>query len=175
MKWIMEGNRGLTYVRIMRTPSAVLYPNDFCFDFAKSYTLRESAKDRATIVSSGRGVHEALAAARLLEKQNVSVGVIDMPSIDPGKLLELCTSDRLLIVVEQNNGFIRSALGKLLLRNKEARRPRALVAINTLSRDGTPAFIHSATYDQLLDQFGLRPEQIAATILAELHASTVSG
>ena len=25
MKWIMEGNRGLLYVRVMRTPSAVLY------------------------------------------------------------------------------------------------------------------------------------------------------
>ena len=31
MKWIMEGNRGLLYVRVMRTGSAVLYGPEFAF------------------------------------------------------------------------------------------------------------------------------------------------
>ena len=63
MKWIMAGNRGMIYVRVMRAPSAVLYADDFEFEFGRSYVLRESAEDRAVIVTSGRGVHEALAAA----------------------------------------------------------------------------------------------------------------
>ncbi len=29
MKWIMAGNRGLLYVRVMRTGSAVLYGSDY--------------------------------------------------------------------------------------------------------------------------------------------------
>ena len=33
MKWIMEGNRGLCYVRIMRSASAVLYPEVPAFEF----------------------------------------------------------------------------------------------------------------------------------------------
>ena len=33
MKWIMQGNRGLVYLRVMRTESAVLYPGDFEFFF----------------------------------------------------------------------------------------------------------------------------------------------
>ena len=43
MKWIMEGNRGLLYVRVMRTPSAVLYGADYAFEFGKGHVLRESA------------------------------------------------------------------------------------------------------------------------------------
>ena len=63
MKWIMEGNRGLVYVRVMRTPSAVLYPADYEFEFGKASFVHGSLADDAFIVSSGRGVHEALAAA----------------------------------------------------------------------------------------------------------------
>src|SRR5579862_5349428 len=33
MKWIMAGNRGLVYVRVMRAPSRVLYGPDYTFDF----------------------------------------------------------------------------------------------------------------------------------------------
>jgi len=171
MKWIMEGDRGLLYVRIMRSPSAVLYPNDFRFEFGKAYALRESGKDRATILSSGRGVHEALAAAKLLEKKEIAVGVVDMPSIDREKIMELSSSEKLIVLAEQNNGIIWSALGKLLIRGKNPVRTDNLLAINTLSEEGTPMFIHSATYEQLLDQFGLGAEQIAASILKRLQHS----
>ena len=63
MKWIMEGNRGLVYVRVMRTGSAVLYGSDYSFEFGKGHILKQSPNDVAIVVSSGRGVHEALAAA----------------------------------------------------------------------------------------------------------------
>ena len=38
MQWIMEGNRGLLYVRVMRTPSAVLYGTDYTFEFGSGHT-----------------------------------------------------------------------------------------------------------------------------------------
>ena len=57
--------------------------------------LRESADDRAVIVSSGRGVHEALAAAAMC-RRGVGVGVVDMPSIDEELLLELYDSGKLI-------------------------------------------------------------------------------
>jgi transketolase len=62
MQWIMEGNRGLVYVRVMRTPSAVLYDADYTFEFGRG-ACAPIRCDAAVIVSSGRGVHEALAAA----------------------------------------------------------------------------------------------------------------
>ena len=164
MKWIMEGDRGLVYVRIMRSPSAVIYPSDYRFEYGTAYTLREDAKDKATILSSGRGVHEALAAAKLLEEKGIPVGVVDVPSIDRNKLVELVSSGRLIVVAEQNNGIIWSALGKLLLGGRSGTHAEKLLAINTLSKEGSPQFIHSATYEQLCEQFGLSAAQMAATI-----------
>ena len=63
MKWIMAGNRGLVYLRVMRAASGVLYDPDYKFSFGQGCYLRRADADAAVIVSSGRGVHEALAAA----------------------------------------------------------------------------------------------------------------
>jgi transketolase len=168
MKWIMEGDRGLVYVRIMRSPSAVIYPKDVGFEFGRAYTLKESDNDVAMILSSGRGVHEALAAAKLLEEKGIAVGVIDMPSIDRTKLSELVGSEKLLVVTEQNNGILWSALGKLLLGTRNEARRANLLAVNALDPNGLPRFIHSATYEQLLDLFGLSAAQIADAVRKRL-------
>ncbi len=170
MRWVMEGNRGLNYVRIPRSPSCVLYPNDFHFEYGKAYALKENAKDQAVIISSGRGVYEAMAASQILEDEGICVRVIDMPSVDREKLMTLYSSGRLLVVAEQNNGILWSALCRLLMTCRDSIDTRQIVPTNTLSEDRTPLFIHSATYQQLLDRFGLGASQIAATISARLKA-----
>src|SRR5258708_33628452 len=63
MKWIMEGNRGLVYLRVMRTPSGVLYGGDYVFEFGKGAVVRRRAEGHAVVGSSRRGVHEAGGAA----------------------------------------------------------------------------------------------------------------
>ncbi len=50
MKWIMEGNRGLVYVRVMRTPSAVIYPAGYVFEFGEGGFVRGSPADDAFVV-----------------------------------------------------------------------------------------------------------------------------
>jgi transketolase len=164
MKWIMEGNKGLVYARIMRAPSAVLYDDDFVFEFGKGYVVKENSGDRAAIISSGRGVHEALAAAGLLEQSGVRVAVVDMPSIDAELLLDLYDSGKLLVIAEQNNGYIWSEFRKVLFKSRGTIETARLVPINTLDKEGQPQFIHSATYEQLLGQFGLAPDQLAETV-----------
>ncbi|HXA50303.1 MAG TPA: hypothetical protein VNV86_08375, partial [Candidatus Acidoferrum sp.] len=114
MKWIMEGNRGLVYVRVMRTPSAVLYGSDYTFEFGKGAVVRRGAEDRAVIVSSGRGVHEAVGAATLCP----GVTVVDMPSIDEQLLLQLYDSGKPVLIAEQNNGYIWQNLLKVLYRRR---------------------------------------------------------
>jgi len=164
MKWIMEGNRGLVYLRILRAPSGVLYDPEFRFDFGKGYFLRGSKEDQAVIISSGRGVFEALAAAQDLAKSGIAVGVVDMPSIDEPLLLDLYDSGKWIFIAEQNNGFIWSHYQRVLFREREHIDPGRLIAINTLANDGKPQFIHSATYAELMDQFGLAPRQVAERI-----------
>jgi transketolase C-terminal domain/subunit len=175
MKWVMAGNRGLLYVRVMRTPSAVLYDADYQFELGRASFVHGAPADAAFIVTSGRGVHEAIAAARECAASGARVAVVDMPSIDEDLLLELCDSGKVVCVAEQNNGYI---LQKLL--NVQHRRrpnggfPSPLVAINTLDRDGRPQFIHSGTYDELLDAFGLTPSHIAAAMMRALNRGATS-
>jgi transketolase C-terminal domain/subunit len=171
MKWVMEGNRGLIYVRVMRTPSAVLYPGDYEFEFGKGAFVHGSLDCDAVIVSSGRGVHEAIAAAR--GAGGVRIAVVDMPSIDEDLLMELCSSGKLVCLAEQNNGYILQNLLKVQYRRvnlgSHPRTPHGgqtpnVIAINTLNERGRPQFIHSGTYEELIDAFGLTPARIAAAI-----------
>jgi transketolase C-terminal domain/subunit len=167
MKWIMEGNRGLVYLRVMRTGSAVLYGADYVFAFGTGHRLRSGPSDRATIISSGRGVHEALAAAAKCEAAGIPVGVVDMPSIDEQLLLHLYGSGQLLVLAEQNNGYIWQNLLKVLYRNRGKVKSEGwerIVTINTLTSDLQPQFVHSGTYEELIAAFQLTPDAIARTI-----------
>jgi transketolase len=177
MQWIMQGNRGLIYLRVMRTPSAVIYGGDYSFQFGKGHTLRHSAAAAAVIVSSGRGVHEALAAEALCAKAGVSVGVVDMPSIDDGLLLELFESGTGIIFAEQNNGYIWQNFLKTLYRHRRKLRGGDLervIAINTLDAEGRPRFIHSGTYEELIEAFGLSAAQLARTAVGLAGKGTMA-
>jgi transketolase C-terminal domain/subunit len=158
MRWVMDGNRGLVYLRVMRTPSAVLYGTDYKFEFGRGSVLRRAADDRAAIISSGRGVHEALAAAGMCP----GVTVVDMPSIDADLLLELYDSGKPILIAEQNNGYISQNLMKILWRHRsDYVGSGRIVAVNTLTAEGRPQFIHSATYEELIDVFGLSAAKLA--------------
>jgi transketolase C-terminal domain/subunit len=155
----------------MRTPSAVVYGADYKFDFGKGHVLRESDADAAVIVSSGRGVHEALGAAEECGKSGLRVAVVDMPSIDEELVVRLCESGKLIVLAEQNNGYIFQNVLKVLYR----RRSRAasaldnLMTINTLDAEGKPRFIHSGTYEELVEAFGLSSSRLAKAIVARVR------
>ena len=168
MKWVMDGNRGLVYIRVMRTPSAVLYSPDYTFEFGKGYFVHGSMSDDAFIVTSGRGVHEAIAASRECASAKLTVGVIDMPSIDEDLLADLCATGKLVCIAEQNNGYILQNLLKIHYRRTSQKRTGTLgrlLALNTLDEEGRPRFIHSGTYEELIEAFGLTPSRIAEAIL----------
>ena len=166
MRWIMEGNRGLVYVRVMRAPSRVIHGPEYEFVFGKASKVRESADDQAIIVSSGRGVHEAILAAQECGKLGIAAGVVDMPTIDEQMLIEFSTSDKLIVFAEQNNGFIWQNCLKALAR------PDRWLAVNTLTADRKPQFIHSGTYEELLDAFALSPTKLARSITDHLRNRT---
>jgi transketolase len=164
MRWVMEGNRGLLYVRVMRTPSAVLYPADYAFEYGRGSVIFGNRDADAFIVSSGRGVHEALAAARECAERNLQVSVIDMPSIDAELLTGVCTSGKLVCLAEQNNGYILQNLLKLQYQRRQHNLLGRVLPINTLGPDGRPQFIHSGTYEELVEAFRLTPSHIARAI-----------
>jgi transketolase len=166
LRWIMEGNRGLCYVRIMRAASGVVYEPGVAFEYGKAYRLFGTGKCAVNLVSSGRGVHEALSAAKILEQKGVAAAVYDMPSFDRETVLELLSQDALTVVAEQNNGFIWHEVGQLSLRNPVSL--QNCMAVNVSYPDGRYLFVHSATYEQLLARFGLTPQQLAEAVTRRL-------
>jgi transketolase len=146
----------------MRAPSPVLYPEGFRFEFGKATILREDPDERVVIVTSGRAVHEALAAAGLLAAKGIAAGVIDMSTVDEAKLLELTESGKLVVFAEQNNGYLWQNFARLTTRNGKA--PGTVLAINTLTAEGRPQFIHSGLYEELLEAFHLTPAHIANAV-----------
>ena len=168
MKWIMSGNRGLVYIRIMRSPSGVLYGPEFEFSYGKGYVLAGGDAAQVTIVSSGRGVHEALATAQLLRAEGVEIAVVDMPSVDENLLLELYSSGNPVVIAEQNNGYIYRHSIEILFTHRDTIDTTRIIAVNTLDENSTPQFIHSGTYDELLGACGLDPGGLAHTIRALL-------
>src|SRR5579862_22075 len=172
MQWIMAGNKGLVYVRVMRAPSKVLYGDDYRFEFGKARALRHSKDEAAVIVTSGRAVHEALSAAELCAKSNMSVGVVDMPSVDEDILMSLYDSGKLLVFAEQNNGFLWQSFVKTAARRAAAfGKMDRVLAINTLDSAQRPCFIHSGTYEQLLAAFHLTPARISQEIADQLKST----
>jgi transketolase C-terminal domain/subunit len=167
MKWIMEGNRGLVYLRILRGSSSVIYPENYRFEFGRGFYVFRPDKAQAYIVSSGRGVYEAIEAARMLDGKGIKIGVVDMPSYDSEMASELHDSGRKIFIAEQNNGYLWTCFRKTLFERKNLRADK-FIPINLLAKDGKPRFIHSATYDELLCHNGLSPQLIAGKIMKEL-------
>jgi transketolase len=179
MRWVMGGNRGLLYLRVMRTPSAVLYDPGYQFEFGKASFVHGGPTDAAFIVSSGRGVHEAIAAARVCAESGPHVAVVDMPSIDEDQLLQLCGTGKVVCLAEQNNGYILQNLLKVRHRRGDwgsdplttrGGQTPSVLAINTLDREGRPQFIHSGTYEELIEAFGLTPSHIAKAVMQAMEA-----
>jgi len=165
MKWIAEGNKGLVYLRIMRAASGVIYGPDFTFEYGKGYVVRINPEDKVVVISSGRGVHEALGAAQLLENENVGVTVVDMPSVDEDMLMDIYNSGKLMIFAEQNNGYIYKKFREIAFRRAKTIEPGRIVAVNTTGINGEKHFIHSGTYQELADKYGLSSRKLKDFIL----------
>ena len=174
MSWTMEGNRGLLYVRVMRTPSAVLYGPRLRVRVRQGHTLRESAADRAVIVSSGRGVHEALAAAAQCAERGAG-GRRRRHAVDRRGSADRRSTSRASCWSSPSRTTATSS--RTCSRCSTAAASAALAARRTDHGDqharcatGGRSFIHSGTYEELTAAFGLSPPLIAESIRARLEA-----
>lgn len=164
MEWIAEGNKGLVYLRIMRAKSKVLYSSDYTFEYGKGYYLSRYEGSKIAVITSGRGAHEALAAAEILKSEGVEVDIIDMPSADEAMFVELAGSGKSLLFAEQNNGYLYSEFQKTMFKNKVNFDLNKIFSINALDESGKAIFIHSGTYKQLAEHLGLSAKQLAGTV-----------
>ncbi len=76
-------HRGIVYIRTSRPKTPVIYSKVEQFEIGRAKVIRQSSNDKATIVSSGVTLFEALAAYEQLNAEGISVRVIDLFSVKP--------------------------------------------------------------------------------------------
>ena len=167
LKWIMQGNKGMIYMRVLRAPANAIYDADLTFEFGKAYNVKYSEEADATIVSSGRCVYEALDAAKKLESEGVNINVVDMPTIDEATIIELYRSGKPVFIAEQNNGYLWSHFRRVLFEKEMNINTQKLFPINTATKGGLH-YIHSGTYTELAAHYGLDGAHLGERILKTL-------
>lgn len=145
---------GVKYVRVGRKFNAKVYEDGSSFEVGKAVTLRPG-KD-ITIVAAGIMVHEALKAAKALEKQGIQAEVLDMFTIKPLDAEALLNSARrtsAVLACENHNkiGGLYAAVCETLAAHHPV--PAAYVAVED-------EFGEVGPQDYLQKRFGLTAEHV---------------
>ncbi len=163
----MADHDGIIYMRTTREKTPVLYSPDEQFKIGGSRVVRQSDKDRLTIVAAGITVHEALKAADQLQRQRVAVRVIDAYSVKP------MDEETLLIAAQEvGNKFIvvedhwpEGGLGEAVMEvfsHRDGPMPQiAKLAVQSMPGSGTP--------DELMEAAGISAHNIVEAVNALLQ------
>ena len=147
-------HNGLVYLRLTRDPVPVIYDDSLNFQIGQSYQHKDGID--LTLISIGDMLYFTLKAATLLEKENISARVIDMPTLktlDEKAVLKAAEETGALVTVEDHTilGGLGSAVSEVLVEQKPV--PLKRVGI----RD---TFAESGPYQDLLDKYGLSTQAI---------------
>lgn len=152
------------YIRLSGAMSLpMVYTEDFDYQIGKANVLKEDGD--ITIFATGTVVYQSQKAIEILEEKGIHCNLVDIHTIKP--LDEACVNkfadkSKLIFTVEEHSivGGLGSAIADVLAEKSE--RP-ALVKIGV-----TDEYSHAASFDYLMDKYGLTPEKIASKIEASL-------
>ncbi|MGO4104665.1 transketolase [Leifsonia sp. YAF41] len=146
----MADTDGIVYLRATRGAYPVIYPSDEQFPIGGCKVHRAAPNDDVTLIGAGVTVHECLAAAEELAKEDVAARVIDLYSIKPldrDTLVDACraTGGRLITVEDHYpegglGGAVVEALADADLPALHVR----ILAVNGLPASGEPAELLNA-------------------------------
>jgi transketolase len=160
---LIASQSGPCYLRLGRPKSAILYGPDEMFMIGKCKVLRKSAKDKALVVAAGVTVFEALAAYDELQRDGISIRVIDLFSLQPLDRDELIVSARASggVVITVEDHYAHGGLGDAVLSAlAEARVLAYKLAVREIPHSGKP--------EQLIEKFGISSGHIVNAVKSAL-------
>jgi transketolase len=163
---IMMGLGGISYLRTTREATPLLYTPAEVFVRGGSKTLRSSVRDKATIITAGITVFEALKAADELAQRGINVRVIDAYSVQPidaNAVWKASDETDVIVTVEDHRpvGFLGDAVLETLAHDVERLAVRKL-GVRHVPGSGEPA--------ELMDAAGISARHIVETIVEALKA-----
>ena len=155
-------HEGPVYIRVCRNDVLDTTPADQPFTIGKLHVLREGTD--AVIFAMGTMVERALDAAAQLEKEGISVKIVNVSTLKPFNsqaALELIGSCRAVLVAEEAS-YIGGLTGAVATALRKSAVPMDYVAIE----DTFGQSAHSA--EELMDYYGLTAENIVNKLKAML-------
>ncbi len=145
---------GPVYVRLGRAAVPVIYDENTTIEIGKANTVKEGTD--LTIIATGIMVAEAIDAAEVLEKDGVSVRIIDMHTIKPldeEAVIKASKETKAIITVEEHSiiGGLGSAVAEVLVESAPTKMKRIGVK-DVFGESGSP--------DELLVKYGLKSSNI---------------
>src|SRR5689334_10934549 len=156
----MMTHHGFAYMRTLRPKTRLLYKDEDRFDIGGSKVLRQSDNDVLTVAATGITVFEALKAADELQKENISIRVVDCYSIHPvdANTLRKClneTKQKIVITIEDH--FEHGGLGDFVASALSDQQARVIkMAVQKISQSGT--------MEELLNDAGIDARHIIVKV-----------
>ena len=145
---------GPVYMRFGRLAVPRVFDEDYKFEIGKAVTLKEGTD--VTIIATGLMVNEAIEAAKTLEKEGISVELINMHTIKPldnEAVIKAAKKTGCIVTAEEHNiiGGLGSAVSEVVA--EECPVPVVRVGVNDEFGKSGPAV-------ELLHLYGLDAENI---------------
>src|SRR5258706_6256019 len=164
---VMADTPGIVYMRTTRGAYPTIYEPTESFKVGGSKVVRQSAKDRVTLIGAGVTLHSCLDAADALAAKKIPARVVDLYSVKPVDVKTLREAVRVtkgrLVIVEDHypEGGLGAAVMEALaadgLPNKIAH-----LAVRGLPTSGKP--------DELMNAAGISARHIVAAATKLLQA-----
>ena len=137
----MKKHDGISYIRLTREKTPVLYKENESFPIGGSKVLRSSENDKAVVIAAGITLHEALKAYDELKTKETNIAVIDAYSVKPidvDMIVKYAKKTGHIIVVEDHypDGGLGDAVLKVIQKIPNIK--FAHLAVNKIPRSGTP-------------------------------------
>ncbi len=96
---------GNVYIRTTRKETPVIYNTSDKFKIGGSKVVKESAKDKITVVGAGVTLHEAIKAYDQLQAEKINIRVIDLYSVKPvdAKTLQKAAQETKAIITVEDH------------------------------------------------------------------------
>lgn len=154
---------GPVYLRFGRPAWPIFMPENQKFEIGKAIVMNEGTD--VTIFATGHLVWKAVEAAQQLEKEGISVELINIHTIKPldrEAVINSVSKTKCAVVAEEHNriGGLGSSIASLL--SQELPTPLEYVAVND-------SFGESGTPDQLMKKYGLDTPDVIAAAKKAMH------
>jgi transketolase len=154
---VMADTSGIVYMRTTRGAYPTIYGPTEVFKVGGSRVLRQSPKDKVTLIGAGVTLHNCLAAADALAAKKISARVIDLYSVKPvdvKTLREAARATKKFVIVEDH--YAEGGIGAAVMEALAAEGvPRvAHLAVKDLPTSGKP--------EELMNAAGISAKHIVA-------------